>query len=202
MPRRPRISAADRALWDAVTAAAEPLARPAFAPAPVPSPLAAAAKPPPRNPPREPQPVPAFTVGANASAAPVRDIAPTLSEQLTAAPVQMDRRAHRRMVRGKLEPEARLDLHGMTLERAHGTLNNFLRRASAGGLRVVLVITGKGRRARDDGPIPVREGLLRHEVPQWLASPGMAGIVLQVSAAHRRHGGEGAYYVVLRRRRS
>ena len=67
--------------------------------------------------------------------------------------------------------------------------------------RLVLVITGKGRKPHDDNPIPVRHGILKHQVPHWLHSPPLSAVVLQISEAHLKHGGTGAYYVYLRRRR-
>lgn len=112
----------------------------------------------------------------------------------------MDARLHRQMSRGKLIPEARLDLHGMTLSHAQPAVERFVLRAHASGLRLVLVITGKGRSVPDgNGPLPIRPGALRHHVPLWLQRPPLSARVLQVTPAHRRHGGEGAYYVYLRK---
>ena len=99
---------------------------------------------------------------------------------------------------GKLSPEARLDLHGMTLEQAHTRLSSFVESSAARGLRLILVITGKGRPGSQASPIPSRTGVLRRQVPHWL---GAMPVVLQVSAANRKHGGDGALYVYLRRRR-
>ena len=113
----------------------------------------------------------------------------------------MDRKAFERMIRGKLRPQARLDLHGMTAAHAHDALRGFILRAHANGLRLVLVITGKGRRGGDDAIIPERHGVLRHQVPQWLRLAPLSPLVLQISPAHRSHGGEGAYYVYLRKAR-
>lgn len=113
----------------------------------------------------------------------------------------MDKRQFQRMSRGKLEPEARIDLHGMTLAQAHGVLNSFILRAQASGLRLVLVITGKGKTVADDGPIPRRPGALKHDVPHWLRMAPLGPAVLEIREAHARHGGSGAYYVYLRRPR-
>ena len=124
-----------------------------------------------------------------------------LSDTLADAPVTMDKRRFQRMTRGKLQPEARIDLHGMTLAQAHAALNGFILRAQADGLRLVLVITGKGRQSDDDGPIPRRRGALKHDVPQWLRMAPLGGCVLEMREAHARHGGSGAYYVYLRRMR-
>lgn len=98
-------------------------------------------------------------------------------------------------------PEAKIDLHGMTMSQAHPALVNFVMRNHGRGARLVLVITGKGKSADEGGPIPVRHGVLKHQVPQWLALPPLRGVVLQVTQAHQKHGGGGAYYVYLRRTR-
>ena len=129
------------------------------------------------------------------------DLIPTLPDQLRRQPVQMDKKAFGRMTRGKLIPEGRIDLHDMTLERAHPALSRFILSAHASGKRLVLVITGKGKKRDVGGPIPVRHGVLRHQVPQWLAMPPLSSVVLQVTQSHVSHGGEGAYYVYLRRQR-
>ena len=129
------------------------------------------------------------------------DLAPSLTDQLRKAPVQMDRKTFQRMSRGKVKPEARIDLHGMTLDRAHGVLMQFILSAHASGRRLVLVITGKGKDRDEGGPIPVRHGVLRHQVPLWLAAPPLGALVLQITQAHLSHGGGGAYYVYLRRSR-
>jgi len=105
------------------------------------------------------------------------------------------------MSKGRLQPEARLDLHGLTLDRALSALTRFILSQHASGRRLVLVITGKGKDRDDGGPIPVRFGVLRHQVPQWLALPPLAGVILQVSQSHQKHGGSGAYYVYLKRSR-
>lgn len=141
-----------------------------------------------------------FRLGQKAKTAPAHDIAPGLGEALKAAPLQMDAKLHGKMVRGKLLPEARIDLHGMTLAEAHPELIRFVLNAQSAGMRLVLVITGKGKRGEDYGPIPTRMGALRHQVPQWLRLPPLGPAVLQVTEAHLKHGGSGAYYVYLRRR--
>ena len=146
--------------------------------------------------------LPEFQVGAKAAGSVPRDeLMPTISEQLGGAPVRMDRKTFGKMKRGKLVPEGRIDLHGMTLDRAHKALNAFILRAHAQDKRLVLVITGKGKHRDDGGPIPVRFGVLKHNVPQWLTMPPLSAVVLQVSEAHLSHGGSGAYYVYLKRNR-
>jgi DNA-nicking Smr family endonuclease len=129
------------------------------------------------------------------------DLMPSLPDQIRKSPVQMDSKAFTKLKRGKLSPEGRIDLHGMTLDRAHPALTRFILNAHKNGKRLVLVITGKGKMRDEGGPIPVRHGILRHQVPQWLSMPPLASAVLQVSQAHISHGGGGAYYVYLRRQR-
>jgi DNA-nicking Smr family endonuclease len=85
----------------------------------------------------------------------------------------------------------RLDLHGLDQERARAALEGFLARAWDEGARAVLVITGKGVQG---------DGVLRRRAPEWLAAPHMAHLVAGISDAHRRHGGEGALYVALKRK--
>ena len=143
-----------------------------------------------------------FTLGSrtNGVVAPHK-LQPSLSDRLSSAPVQMDKKSFGKMKRGKLKPEGRIDLHGMTLDRAHPALIRFILSSHASGKRLVLVITGKGKRGEDDGPIPRPRGVLRQQVPGWLSSPPLAQAVLQVTPAHISHGGDGAYYVYLRRQR-
>jgi len=128
-------------------------------------------------------------------------LSPSIAEHVSAQPVQMDRKAFDQMKRGKLRPEGKLDLHGMTLERAHPALTRYILSAHNQGKRLVLIVTGKGKQRDDGGPIPVRFGVLRHQVPHWLSMPPLSSAVLQVTQAHLRHGGGGAYYVYLRKAR-
>jgi DNA-nicking Smr family endonuclease len=86
---------------------------------------------------------------------------------------------------------ARLDLHGLDQDRARAALEGFLRRAWDDGYRAVLVITGKGVQG---------DGTLRRRAPEWLAAPHLNPIVAGISEAHRRHGGERALYVALKRK--
>lgn len=128
------------------------------------------------------------------------DLAPDPHDALRTANAHMDRRRFEKLRRGRVEPEARLDLHGMTSDEAHRTLTDFILTAAALDRRLVLIITGKGR-AGENGTSPRRHGVLRHSLPHWLAAPPIAGRILQVAEAHARHGGSGAFYVCLRRRR-
>ncbi len=135
-----------------------------------------------------------FRIGSNASPRPA-------SAKVGGAALVMDHKAFRKMKSGKLSPEARIDLHGLTLAQAQPQLMRFIQDSAAQGRRLVLVITGKGRASRDDGPIPTRPGALRHQVPFWLHSPSLKPLVLQTSEANQKHGGQGAIYVYLRRSR-
>ena len=96
-----------------------------------------------------------------------------------------------RIAREREEIGARIDLHGLTQDRARAALDAFLQRAFADGWRAVLVITGKGVQG---------DGVLKKRVPDWLGAPHLAHIVAGISDAHRRHGGEGALYVALKRK--
>ncbi|MEM6439004.1 MAG: Smr/MutS family protein [Pseudomonadota bacterium] len=115
----------------------------------------------------------------------------------------LDKRTANKLKRGKRNPEARLDLHGMTAAAAHSTLTRFLHRARAEGKRCVLVITGKGgRRPVEDAPyMPERIGVLRYAVPEWLTTAPLAPLVVGVYPAHQSHGGPGALYVYLKKLR-
>lgn len=122
------------------------------------------------------------------AAAPARKSAP----RPPASPPQViEPGRKRRIVREREALEARIDLHGLTHDRARAALEAFVIRAWSEGYRAALVITGKGTRG---------DGVLRRFTPEWLAAPHLREIVAGVSEAHRRHGGEGALYVALKRR--
>ena len=104
------------------------------------------------------------------------------------------RRERQQLARGKAELGGRIDLHGLTQAEAHDALLRFLRRAQAEGAKFVLVITGKGGPGGD-------RGVLRRQVPLWLALPELRACVLGFDVAHVGHGGEGALYVRLRKGR-
>jgi DNA-nicking Smr family endonuclease len=115
-----------------------------------------------------------------------------------------DRKAARRLGQGKTDIEARIDLHGMRQHEAHIALRRFLLTSFSRGLRWVLVITGKGgpRRPRDDdddyGYGTPERGVLRKNVPMWLAEPELRAVVVSYTTAAISHGGEGALYIQLR----
>lgn len=87
--------------------------------------------------------------------------------------------------RGRIEPDARIDLHGLTQDGAYRALLRFLVQCQGQGMRFVLVITGKG-------------GILRSALPLWLGQPDLRALIAGLREAHVRHGGGGAFYVLLR----
>jgi DNA-nicking Smr family endonuclease len=132
--------------------------------------------------------------------------APVLPPPSTPALPSFQRRESRRIATGRTDIEARLDLHGLTQSTAHDRLVGFLSSAAAAGLRTVLVITGKGGRVSDDAGRPWDEGardaergVLRRNVPRWLAEPALRRLVVSFGPAAQRHGGDGAFYIQLRR---
>lgn len=181
--RRPRLlSAEERALWDGVARSARPLRPPRKVRAPEPAPDDPAA------PPAPPAAAPVMRAPAGAKTGSKTGInAPPLAA--------LARRERARIVRGRVVIEARIDLHGLTLRRAHAVLLRFLARAQSEGLTLVLVITGKGGRDGNGA------GALRREVPEWLALAEFRGLVIGFEEAHAAHGGGGALYVRVRRPR-
>lgn len=196
-PRRRSRSLTDeeRKLWRAAMKDAKPLKRVKPDPAddtPPPSPAA-----PPKS--------PAARATAAIPVPPPKPRAP--SEPPPLGP--LERRTSQKLARGQIEIEATIDLHGHSQERAHGALLDFIARSRGRGLRCVLVITGKGAspyaRHTLHGStfyeVPERQGVLRSAVPRWL---GEAEFRLHVSGfqpAHPKHGGGGAFYLWLRKKR-
>ena len=113
------------------------------------------------------------------------------------APQTFDRDVDRALSRGRRAPEAKLDLHGMTLAAAERAVAEFLAESSERGRRLVLIVTGKGLRLEGGR---VFGGRIRAEFPAWLDRADNRARVAGVRAAHPRHGGNGAFYVLLRRR--
>ena len=178
MTRSHRLSPADLQLWRHVTESITPLARRGEAPPPAPAPAAKPAdpdraRPTPSPPPPRPRAEPKpLDVGVIAD---------------------LDRRSAERLKRGEMEIDGRLDLHGLTQADAHAALNRFLAASQTMGRRCVLVITGKGFR---DG-----NGVLKAQVPQWLAQAPNRARILAVMPARPQHGGAGALYVLVKRLR-
>ena len=169
--KRPRADEAD--LWQWATRDAKPLrARTPRAPAPKPR--------------AEPKPA------SGPAAAPMVSPRPVLPELSHGASPGVDRRTAERLHRGQMEIDGRIDLHGMTQSEAHDALAAFMDKAEGRGWRCVLVITGKGTRGG---------GVLRAAVPRWLNLAPHRARILSFGAARPKDGGDGALYVLLRRRR-
>jgi DNA-nicking Smr family endonuclease len=137
--------------------------------------------------------------GSRRSGEPAVSVA--VADRKSAAPSGgLDSHWDRRFRAGSIEPDFTLDLHGHTLDQAHDRLSSGLTQAKAMGARVVLVIAGKPRPvdAADRG---AKRGAIRAKLLDWLAAGPHGGDIAAVRAAHRRHGGEGALYLVLKRGR-
>lgn len=161
----------DRALWETFTKPIKPLRKRNAASS---MPKVAAAEP---EKPRK--------SAAKAAAAPVRSEPP---HKPASQPLTLDRRTKARVARGRTAIDRRIDLHGFTQAQAHSALLHFIRQSTAQEARTVLVITGKS-------------GVLRRQVPHWLASPDFRALLIGFEQAAIRHGGEGALYLRLRRSR-
>lgn len=122
----------------------------------------------------------------------------------------LDRNSGEKLRKGKMPVDAKLDLHGMTQAQAHGAVTRFIAAQHAAGARCVLVVTGKGGKSGEafaPKSTPVRftmtagRGILKEALPRWLNEPGMRARIVAASPARRDHGGEGAMYVLLKRKR-
>lgn len=185
-----RLSADEAALWARVMAGVRPLGVVAGAPAAPPAPLLAtppkpiavsvAAKP------RAPVPAaPASKRRAGAVANVARDT--------------LDGTWDRQLTRGLVAPDRTVDLHGHTLASAHALLDAALAEAIRAGDRIILLVTGKPPRPESERPHA--RGAIRAAVGDWLAGSRHSGAIAAVRAAHPRHGGAGALYIVLRKPR-
>ena len=129
----------------------------------------------------------------------------TKSKTKSGKPSGVDGNTAERLRKGELKPQASLDLHGMTENVAHRALATFLRGAAARGLRLVIVVTGKGApESTAYEPFDLerqtsRRGVLRTMTPRWLREPDLAPFIAEIRTAHRSHGGDGALYVYLRK---
>jgi DNA-nicking Smr family endonuclease len=187
MSRRRQLSDEEEALWAGFTRSIKPLksAKPAAKTSPKSSATPSVAS----------TPAPSQTRSHPVTP---REARPASSPPL--AP--LGRRLKQRVARGREPIDARLDLHGMTQQEAHAALLRFLHRAQADGVKTALVVTGKGLRksSRSDGrDTDSRPGVLKRQVPMWLALPEFRPLVVGFDDAHVGHGGEGALYVRLRR---
>ncbi len=211
--KKRRLSPEDAALWSRVAETATPLKKRDMRPeasakttraAPVQPPKPKVRPTPPMDraeaPAKPARPLPRITLDLAS-----RGVAPASRGPISG----IDRRTSERIRKGAKTPDARIDLHGMTADRAHGALTRFVMQGVANGARLLLVITGKGGdktirtpghyAGEDAAFMPRREGVLKREVPRWLREPPIAGHVVGVFQAHPRHGGEGALYVYLKR---
>jgi len=184
-PRRRPVTADETLLWQAVVNDVSPLPgrrRPdpaAAVPGPAPIPT-----PPP--PPGEPPPRPSAAAPAPRRPA---DGLPTLSHGHTPG---LDRRSAERLKRGEMAIDGTLDLHGMTQDAARAALGGAIERAWSEGRRLLLVVTGKGSNG---------DGVLRRQVPRWMNQSPLRERIVSFCHAKAHHGGEGALYVLVRRRR-
>lgn len=175
----------DAQLWRAVTGGVEPLkSNRKRAPA-APPPATAVAKPIAKIAQTRPAPV---------KTTPLPPRPPTLPPLEKGGGAGIDKRTAERLKRGKLSVEARLDLHGLTQAEAHRRLDHFLAEAYDMGLRTAIIITGKGRISQDGG-------ILRQMVPRWLNQPPNRDRVVAFSEAQPKHGGTGALYVRVKKKR-
>lgn len=190
MTRRKRsLSGEERSLWATVARTVAPLRAEDMMPEPTPEPVAEA--------PAEP--------AKSAGLALKSPKAGKLGKAVPPPPPPLhpiERRTLTRVARGTIEIDGRIDLHGLTQLDAHDRLRGFLHDAQSRGSKLVIVITGKGKVGADD-PFGMNErGVLRRRVPQWLAEPGLRNIVIGFEEAHRSHGGGGALYVRIRKKRT
>lgn len=181
-PARPRrrkgeITAEDHALWAHVVKSAKPLPGRVLPEAP--------------DAPAQPEP-------PRAAGQPLL-VLPAEPKARSLPPLSgIEKRMVKEVARGQRAIDARIDLHGMRQAEAHAALVGFIHRAHAGGAKLVLVITGKGGGLDAFGE---ERGVLKRLVPHWLADPVLRRMIIGFESAGRGHGGEGALYVRIRRRR-
>jgi len=187
--RRRPLSEEERALWERVAGTAEPLKPRRRAAHALPEPDKADA-------PKRSKPEPK-TVAKPALAQPPYIPPP----QAPPAPAAIDRKTRARLSRGRMEVDARIDLHGLRQDAAHHRLRRFLIDGQDAGHRLVLVITGKGSTASPTDFGREERGVLKRSVPAWLDSGEFRSLVAGYDVAGPRHGGSGALYVRIRRRR-
>ena len=143
----------------------------------------------------ESAPAPAVAVGKRLTPnPPVPAVAPSQKRQENT----LDGGWDRRLKRGNVSPERTIDLHGHTLATAHAALDIGLERAIADDVRTLLLITGRAPR---EGAPPPRRGAIRASIGDWLAGSRHASRIAAIRNAHPRHGGAGALYIILRRRK-
>lgn len=181
------------ALWQSVAASVRPLKK-----KPLAAPPSKAASPPPR-----PMAKPPAPSAAKIAPRPSPKPEPLMVRGGRGAVAGLDQQSADKLRKGLMRIEDRLDLHGRSQLQAHGALLRFLAQCQDAGLRCVLIVTGKGERAGET-PAPIlaaRRGILREMLPKWLNEPPARERILMLSQAQPKDGGEGAFYVLLRRRR-
>lgn len=157
------------------------------------------------SPPRAVEPPAPPAEVRKAQAAKSKPAAPAKAKPGPPAPLaDFDRRKARQIASGKIEVDARIDLHGLTQRDAHAALRGFLFAAHAKGHKTVLVITGKGGTGEPADGLGAllgerQRGVIKRNVPHWLEEPDLRAIVLSHTQAGVRHGGTGALYVRLRK---
>ncbi|HTJ58153.1 MAG TPA: Smr/MutS family protein [Devosiaceae bacterium] len=155
--------------------------------------------PPPPLPVPEPKQPPVFNKGAKWRGPTLPSYEPRTSPKPpTEAGRQIEPRMRRRLVRGQIEIDGTIDLHGMRQDEARAALQRFVASRLARGDRTLLVITGKGLKKTDEMQL-IDRGILRTMLPIWLSEPALAPMIAGWDVAAQGHGGEGAYYVRLRR---
>ena len=107
----------------------------------------------------------------------------------------VDKKKLRELKRGKVAPEATLDLHGMTSAQAFPIVKTFLLNAVNNKFRLILIITGKGKQSNDNGGV----GILKKKLPFWLSEKVISKNILSVFHAANNHGGSGAFYVYMKK---
>jgi DNA-nicking Smr family endonuclease len=150
---------------------------------------------------------PARAKATSAPAPPPHATTSTNKAKATPPLADFDPRKAKKISTGRVHIDARLDLHGMRQDDAHSRLRAFVFDAHARGLKTVLIITGKGRDVDDitlsyvDTLDRTPRGVLRRNLPRWLAEPDLRALVVSYTQAAQHHGGDGAFYVELRRHR-
>jgi DNA-nicking Smr family endonuclease len=178
-----RLTAEERAAWDRVARTIRPGA-------PVPLPETGPA----------PVHMPARKAGPAIMSLTSAKPAATVAEGMKRPADVLDGSWEKQIRSGRISPEQSIDLHGHSLAAAHLRLNRFLAFAIAQDVRVVLVITGRPRNPSENAD-PGRRGAIRAEIGHWLTSGPHASAIASVRTAHPRHGGAGALYIILRRKR-
>jgi len=130
----------------------------------------------------------------------ITPLPPQLEVAYSAAPLAaLERRLKQKLLRGRIDLDASLDLHGMRQNEAHAVLVDFLIHAQRRQHRIVLVITGKGAKGSEAEFGESVPGVLRRALPQWLKNADLRGLVIGFEEAGPAHGGGGAFYVRIRR---